>query len=138
MTEQPASPAVGRRKEGAEPVPPLLFRPYRLPSPVYKDVLAAKKSWPGRLTVLWVLPSAADRPRMGVVVSKRTLRESVDRARARRLLRESFRLLRPNLAAGCDVILMARFRIEGATCADVMRDVEKLCRKAGIWRGCGA
>ncbi len=138
MTEQPASPAAARRKEGAEQAPPLLFRPYRLPSPVYKAVLSGGKSLPGRMVVLWVLPSGADRPRMGVVVSKRTLRESVDRARARRLLRESFRLLRPGLAPGADVILMARFRIAGAACADVMKDVEKLCRKAGIWRGCGA
>lgn len=71
---------------------------------------------------------------MGVIVSKRTQRESVDRARARRLLREAFRLQRPRIAAGYDVILMGRFRIAGAVCGDVMKDVERLCKKAGIWQ----
>ena len=57
----------------------------------------------GRFMVMWLgeAGSAADL-RMGVIASKRTFRRAVDRNRAKRLLRESFRLNRSQVAGGVD------------------------------------
>lgn len=65
----------------------------------------------GRYFVMLSRPGGSASTRMGVVASKRTFRRAVDRARAKRLLRESFRLLRPGLHTGFDIILIARHAI---------------------------
>ena len=114
---------------------PASFRLPRLASPLYKVVFAQKWSAYGQTLALWaaVLPDA-DR-RVGVVVSKRTFRRAVDRNHAKRLLREAFRLCRHQLKPGVSVILIARSGMWGMTCEDVMRDLERVCRRARIWRG---
>lgn len=110
-----------------------LSGPFRLDSAKYKAVFAGKRSFYGQTLVLWVarLPDAGRRA--GVIVSKRTFRRAVDRNRAKRLMREAFRLSRHNLAGDVDVILIARGGIAGRRCPDVMRDLERACRKARIW-----
>jgi ribonuclease P protein component len=85
------------------------------------------------LLVLWlrIAPDAARR--VGVVTSRRTLRTAVARNRGRRLLRETFRLLRTHLRPDADVLLVARGRIGAAKRQAVDDDFRAVCRKAGIW-----
>lgn len=61
--------------------------------------------------VAYLLPVAAAETRMGIVVG-RGFRGSVVRNRIKRLIREAFRTVRTELAAGHDVILLPR---QGAT-----------------------
>ena len=70
--------------------------------------------------------------RVGVVAAKRTLRLAVERSRARRLMREAFRLERPALAAGVDVVLIARRKLVEGDCAAARRELRWLWRKAGL------
>ena len=116
----------------AETKPPAPLRLHRLIGPLYRVVFDQKQTTYGYTLALWVgvLPGA-DR-KVGVVVSKRSFRRAVDRNRAKRLLREAFRLTRPKLVEGVSVILVARGAIEGKTCQDVMRDLRKTCRRAKI------
>jgi ribonuclease P protein component len=58
-----------------------------------------------QLTVV-VLENALGKRRMGLSVGKRHARGAVDRNRARRILREAFRLSRAELPEGVDVILI--------------------------------
>lgn len=106
---------------------------FRLDSSKYKAVFAEKKSFYGQTLVIWVAHMPDAGRRAGVVVSKRTFRRAVDRNRAKRLMREAFRLSRRRLMPEVDVILIARGGIAGKKCQDVMRDFERVCRRAKIW-----
>jgi ribonuclease P protein component len=114
---------------GARPLP----GPFRLEASKYKRIFAQKKSVYARTLVMWVTHGADAGRRAGVVVSKRTFRRAVDRNRAKRLLREAFRLSRHAIAPDVDVILIARAGIAGKDCRDVMCDLEAAYRRAKVW-----
>ena len=108
--------------------------PFRLDSSKYKRIFAEKRSVYGRTLVMWVTRGSDAGRRVGVVVSKRTFRRAVDRNRAKRLLREAFRLSRQQMPPDVDVILIARAGIAGKRCQDVMRDFEAACLRAKVWQ----
>ena len=111
-----------------------LTRDRRMSSALYRETFSIERSFPGRLLVLFVrLAPDADR-RLGVVTSRRTLPEATMRNRARRLMRETFRLNRAFLRSDVDVLLLARGRIEHVKRQKVDEDFRAVCRKAGIWR----
>lgn len=112
----------------------LLPGPFRLDSAKYKSVFAEKRSVYGQALVIWVASFPDAGRRAGVVVSKRTFRRAVDRNRAKRLMREAFRLSRHRLVPGVDMVLIARAGIAGKTCQDVMRDFERVCCRARVWQ----
>jgi ribonuclease P protein component len=104
----------------------------RLPSRRY-PVFDGKKVFRARSLVVWVARGAAAGRKAGVVVSKRTFRRAVDRNRAKRLMREAFRLLRPSFAPDVELILVARAGIGGLSCRDVAGDLAYVARKSGIF-----
>jgi ribonuclease P protein component len=111
-----------------------LPRSRRMWPALYRDTFARERSIPGRFLVLWLRVAADADRRMGVVTSRRTLPSAVSRNRARRLLREAFRLNRSHLRPDVDVLLLARGRIEQVKRQDVETDFRATCRRAGIWR----
>jgi ribonuclease P protein component len=80
----------------------------------------------GRFMVVWVRPNGRGQWRLGVVVSRRTLRRAVDRFRAKRLLREAFRLGQHDLPGCRDVVAVARRPIAQASCDDVRAELLRL------------
>ena len=66
------------------------------------------------------LPDGAS-PKLGVVTSKK-IGGAVQRSRARRLLRESFRQHQHEFAQPVELVLVARNSIAGKTFADVEKD----------------
>ena len=117
-------------REGDE----LLPGPFRLDSSKYKAVFAGKRSFYGQTLTIWVAFSTDAGRRAGVVVSKRNFRRAVDRNRAKRLMREAFRLSRHHLVPNVDLILIARSGIAGRKCRDVIQDLERVCRRAKLWQ----
>lgn len=109
-------------------------RAMRLSAPVYQQVFAHQQSFPGRYLILWVGPAGpAPHAQLGVVTSRHTLHTAVARNRARRLMREAFRLSQHRLKPGTRVVLVARKRMEqDGTTPNVARDFDILCRRAGI------
>jgi len=66
-------------------------------------------------------------PRLGITVSKRVDKRAVERNRIKRIVRESFRHCRAQLAAG-DYLLVAKPECAGAV--DLQHDLEILWRRA--------
>ncbi len=69
--------------------------------------------------------------RVAYVVSRRYSPKAVVRNRARRLLREAYRCLRPSLTAGW-VVLVPRQRMRQARAQNVCEDLRALCRRLGL------
>ena len=69
--------------------------------------------------------------RLGVVTSKK-IGDAVARSRARRLLRESFRLHQHDLTGAVDLVLVARPSIAGRKFAEVERDFLRVLRQARL------
>jgi ribonuclease P protein component len=69
--------------------------------------------------------------RLGVVTSK-ALGNAVARNRARRLMRESFRLHQHEINGPVDLVLVARASIAGKKLAEVERDFLRVLRQARI------
>jgi ribonuclease P protein component len=76
------------------------------------------------------LPDGAT-PRLGVVTSKR-IGGAVERSRARRLLRESFRQHQNELVQPVEIILVARPSIAGRRFAEVEKDFLTTLQRAGL------
>lgn len=100
----------------------------RLPGAKYKDVFDRGRSLKGRLLVGWFLEDSEVSPAAGVIVSKKTFRHAVDRNRAKRLMREAFRLqvAKGGVPAGAEWIFVARRQIADKKVADVEADIAAL------------
>ena len=88
------------------------------------------KSVGDRYVVLFYKKNGLPYTRTGFLASKK-VGNAVMRNRARRLMKESVRLMDP-LPAGYDIIFIARNTIEGKSCKEVQRSIASAVRRAGI------
>lgn len=101
----------------------------------YRRAFAEGKSFPSRSFVGWIVRADGDGPaRLGVVVSKRTFPLSVERSRARRLMREAFRQSKGEIAGGVWLLLIGRRRLAKSTSRDVTRELRAFYGRNGILR----
>lgn len=103
-------------------------------SAIFFEAYAQGRSFHGRFMVLWVRSGPGAAQRVGVVASRR-VGESVARSRARRLLREAYRLNRCRLGGVWDVVLVARRRLLEARRPEIEKDFLHLARSAGLMAG---
>ena len=85
----------------------------------------------GCLIANWRLSTEGVASRLGVITSSR-IGNAVVRSRARRLLRETFRLHQNDLKAPVDLVLIARNSILGKGLTEVENDFLTILRKAGL------
>jgi ribonuclease P protein component len=87
----------------------------------------------GCLIANWQALPAGSPTRLGVVTSRK-IGGAVQRNRARRLLRESFRRHQHDLAQPVEIVLVARNSIAGKNFADVERDYLTALKRAGLMK----
>lgn len=85
----------------------------------------------GRHMILWSLPQPDAASRIGVVTSRK-IGNAVVRNRARRRMRSLWRLARPRLKPGFDVILIARPSIATTIWSLLQVDFDDLAGRAGL------
>lgn len=85
----------------------------------------------GCLIANWTTLASGSPVRLGVITSRK-VGGAVVRSRARRLLREAFRLHQHELAQPVDVVLVARPSIAGRSFHDVERDYLNALRQARL------
>lgn len=99
---------------------------------LFGEAFAQRRSYTGRLMVLWLREGEGASLRLGVVTSKKVSNRAVDRNRARRLVREAFRQHRDELCGDFDVVIIARRKIREATAAEVESELLWLAGRMGL------
>ena len=102
----------------------------------FSEAFEQDRCFKGRLLIMWLRSAPDAGLRVGVVVTKKVGNSPV-RARAKRLMREAYRLNRHRFSGLFDVVLLARHGILRARRQDVESDLMSVARRAGILRDSG-
>lgn len=86
----------------------------------FRRLYGRGRSVAGPLVVMYVMPNRLGYNRLGITASKK-LGGAVGRNRARRLIKEAYRLNETRLLRGFDLVLVARNRLLQAKCPQVER-----------------
>jgi ribonuclease P protein component len=97
----------------------------------FSDIYKKGKSVGDRYIVLFYRKNGLSYNRTGFLASKK-VGNSVERNRARRLMKESYRSLAEKIATGYDLIIIARNTISGKKCADVEKSLYSAFKRTGI------
>ena len=88
-------------------------------------------SFVGREMVLYVLPNHMENNRLGITVSKK-IGSAVTRNRARRRIRESYRLFEEQIKSGYDLCFVARHRVVEEKFQNIEASMSFLLKKSGL------
>ena len=87
----------------------------------------------GREVVVYCLKNRSPRNRIGITTGKK-LGNAVERNRAKRIIRESYRLLEGRTQTGWDFVFVARSRALRIKMDEMKRTMANLFEKAGVLR----
>ena len=99
----------------------------RLPGADYRRIFDSGLVLKGHLMSAWVVRQRDAGRQAGVVVSKKSFRRAVDRNRAKRLMREAFRVSLDAVPAGSRWILVGRSSLGGKGLKEVAAELRWMC-----------
>ncbi len=91
------------------------------------------KSYANKYLVMYVLENGTSQNRLGISVSKK-VGNSVERNRARRLMKENYRIWKGEIKEGYDMIFIARSTINGQKAFDVGKSMKRALHKAKMFQ----
>ena len=97
----------------------------------FDNVYKRGRSVGERYVVVFYIKNYRDINRTCFLASKK-VGNSVRRNRARRLMRESYRLMKDRLPIGYDIIIIARNTITGRTFFEVDKSIKRAFSRAGL------
>ncbi len=89
---------------------------------VYKQMYNRAKSTVCRNVVVYIRPNRLGMNRLGLTCSK-TVGKAVERNRAKRVIKEAYRLNEQRLKQGYDIVIVARVRAKDVGCRDIEKDL---------------
>jgi len=98
----------------------------------FLQVKASGRKASGSLLAVGFAPADDGQVRAGVVCGKKYSLLAVTRNRARRLVWESFRQLKPAIAP-CRLVFIPRRRMQGVKCPAVMAEMKRHLMTLGVW-----
>lgn len=86
------------------------FRPHdRINHPLdFRRAFDRKRSASDAMMIVYAVENDFGHPRLGISVGKKRMRKATARNRAKRILREAFRLSKSKLPAGVDLVIVPR------------------------------
>ncbi|MBV8488459.1 MAG: ribonuclease P protein component [Planctomycetaceae bacterium] len=86
------------------------FRPHeRIKDPAdFRRAFDRRRSVSDNLLIVYGVENGLDHPRLGISVSRKKVRRATARNRIKRLIREAFRLAKPVLPPGIDLVVLPR------------------------------
>ena len=105
-----------------------------LTSKEFAFVKANGTSLKGRYFIINVVAAPDHKTRLGIIVSKRFNNKAVKRNRARRLIRECFRLLQHGCKEPIWIVIIARKMLHDASLQDVQKDFIKQLQNDGHYK----
>ncbi len=97
----------------------------------FRRLYARGKSFVHPLLVTYCLKNRTGRRRYGITVSVK-VGGAVTRNRAKRVIREAFRMLSPDVPPGWDIIFVARTKTPHVKMPEVQSVMKKQLKKAGV------
>ncbi len=98
----------------------------------FKKIYNHAPSYAGRSVVMLCMKNDLAVKRLGIVASKK-VGNSVMRNKARRRIKEIYRINENNIKNGYDIVIIARAAIHQVTFADLEKSVLKLLRKFELY-----
>ncbi len=97
----------------------------------FHRMYARGKSLVDRNFVIYYRKSRRDRNMLGITVGKK-VGGAVQRNRAKRVIKESYRVLEPRIMRGYDIVIVARGRTPHMKCGVITAAMQKRLAEAGI------
>jgi ribonuclease P protein component len=107
----------------------------------FRRVYAGGRRFHGRLITAFALPNELEHHRFGITASRKAVGNAVERNRAKRLLRETFRLSAPlleALQAKYDWVLNARSALLGVKLQSSLEDFQSIVAQAAAQEAVGS
>jgi len=97
----------------------------------FRRAYSKGKSYVTPVVVIYVRKNRMHLGRVGITTSKK-IGNAVERNRARRVIREAYRQLAPQVRSGFDLVFVARGKTPFVKSTEVKKHMEKQLRTAGL------